>query len=110
MQEELGSYHSAEKVCDNILLSSTFVHQNLFDMVNKWTKAEGKYVYKSVWKKKYHVEMKKLSDLIIGVHKSKNRNVLQLWIKKDGHPLFKIMHCQILKSITLWWCECKNQR
>lgn len=86
------------------------MHQNLFDVGNKWTEAEGKYVYKSVWKKKYHVVMKKLSDLIIGVYKSKNKNVLQLEIKKDGYLLFKIMNCHVLKSITFWWCECKNQK
>lgn len=44
--------------------------------------------------------MKKLSDLIIGVYKSKNKNVLQLEIKKDGYLLFKIMNCHVLKSIT----------
>ena len=49
MQQELGSYHSAERVCNNIV--SSFVHKNLLDMVNKWTKAEGKDVYKGVWRK-----------------------------------------------------------
>lgn len=46
MQQELGSYHSAERIWDNIF--SSFVHKNLLDTVNKWTKAEGKDAYKGI--------------------------------------------------------------
>lgn len=49
MQQELGSYHSAERICDNTV--SSFVHKRLLDMVNKLTKPEGKDVYKGIWKK-----------------------------------------------------------
>lgn len=67
---------------------------------------------KDNWKEKGDVEILKILGLIIliDIYKYKNRNVLQLWSKEDGYPLFnKIVSMKVFKSIAFWQCKYENK-
>lgn len=72
----------------------TFVHQNLLDMVFKWTNDEGGCVYKCDYKecRNENIHWIDHSNWVYNLKmkwnlKSKNENVLQLW-SKEVNPLF----------------------
>ena len=64
------------------------------DEICKWTNKEGRQSLPGRWKDITVTELKKLIGvlLLIGVYKSNNENVSQLWCLTDGRPIFnKIM-------------------
>ena len=42
LQQQPGPSRFSKEVCDYLISSFIFVHQNLLDMVCKWTNAEGR--------------------------------------------------------------------
>lgn len=96
LQQESGpSYFTNFKIIDIIFPSfMMFLHQNMTDTVLKWTNAKGRYVYKSDRQEIGDVEANKFIGLaiLISFCKPKNENVLQLWSKEDGCPLFDKMY------------------
>ena len=55
-----------------------------------WTNAEGLLVYKDKWMTINQFEFDKFlgAVILIGVYKSNNENVAQLWSKEDGRRIF----------------------
>lgn len=68
-------------MCDRILSSFMIVQEILVNKVQRWINAEGRYLYKGVWKEIDDEEMKKLTGLIIlvEVYKSVVTNVPTQW-------------------------------
>ena len=62
----------------------------MLEKVRNWTNAEGLLVYKEKWAAVNQFKFDKFLDVVIliGVYKSNNENVAQLWSKEDGRPIF----------------------
>ena len=58
--------------------------------MRNWTNAEGLLVYKDKWVAINQSEFDRFLGVVIliGVYKSNNENVAQLWSKEDGRPIF----------------------
>ena len=58
--------------------------------MRNWTNAEGLFVYKDKWVAINQSEFDRFLGVVIliGVYKSNNENVAQLWSKEDGRPIF----------------------
>ena len=86
-------------------LSSSFLlffRQPLLQEICKWSNKEGQRIYKDNWADISIEEIKKFIGLLIliGVYKSKNEEVSQLWSRTDGRPIFnKIMSRQRFQRI-----------
>lgn len=100
----LGPTRWAERNCNSIEDSFLlFFRSPLMDKLCKWTNKEGNLVYGNAWKKLEVSELKKYLGVLIlmGVCKSKNENISQMYNKIHGRPLFgKIMSRDRFKEIT----------
>ena len=89
--ERLGPSCFAKSQCDSMPNSfRLFFRDKLLEKVCNWTNAEGLLFTNNKWVAINQSEFDKfLSEVIlIGVYKSNNENVAQLWIKEDGRPIF----------------------
>ena len=74
----------------------------MLEDILKWSNKEGQGVFEDKWVDIDTSEFKKFLGvlLLIGVYKSKNEEVAQLWSHDDGCPLFnKIMTRQQFQQI-----------
>ena len=71
-----------------------FFRDKLLEKVRNWTNAEGLLVYKDKWAAIDQFEFDKFLGvaILIGVYKSNNENVAQLWSKEHGRPIFNKTH------------------
>jgi hypothetical protein len=91
LRQSLGPSRYAVRNVDSVSSALLlFLRPNILDIVRKWTNNEGHVVYQALWKEVSDTEIKKFLGLLIliGVYKSKNENVSQLWSKLDGRPIF----------------------
>ena len=77
-------------------LSKLFFRDKLLEKARNWTNAEGLLVYKDEWVAINQSEFDKFLGVVIliGVYKSNNENVAQLWSKEDGRPIFNKLMSQ----------------
>ena len=86
-----GPTRYARSCCSSVIDSfMLYLRQNLLDTIRKWTNQEGQLVYEDRWKEIEDTEFKKFIGImiLIGVYKSKNESILQLWNKDHGRPIF----------------------
>ena len=79
-----GPPRYARSCCSSVIDSfMLYLRQNLLDAIRKWTNQEGQLVYEDRWKEIEDTEFKKFIGImiLIGVYKSKNESILQLWNK-----------------------------
>ena len=104
MRQKPGPTRFAIRECDSISSSfQLFFRSSLLDEIQKWSNKEGQSIYKDKWVEVSIQELKKFIGtlILIGVYKSKNENVAQLWSRSDGRPLFnKIMSRRRFEQIV----------
>lgn len=92
LREKSGPSRFANREVDSI--SSSFLiyfRKRLLEIIVKWTNAEGNRVFDKEWKPIDIIELKKFIGLLllIGVYKSKNETVSELWSIKNGRQIFR---------------------
>ena len=92
-----------------------FFRDKLLEKVRNWTNAEGLLVYRDEWVAINQSKFDKFLGVVIlvGVYKSNNKNVAQLWSKEDGRPIFNKLisrnrYQQILR--VLWFNDANSRR
>ena len=73
---------------------SLFFRDNLLEEICKWTNKEDQGVFSNNWKDTTVAELRKVIGtlLLVGVYKSTNEDLSQLWHMKHGRPIF----CKII--------------
>ena len=86
-----GPTRYTNRQADTVRLSfELFIRKPLFEIICKWTNKGGRRVYKD---KRNDVTVEELYKVIglmvlIGVYKSKNEDICQLWGLENGSPIF----------------------
>jgi len=86
-----GPTRFAKSQCSEISDTFTlFLQSSLRKIICQWTNHEGAIVYGSSWTPMDDEEFKVFlgAVILIGVHKSNNESVAQLWSTLDGWPIF----------------------
>ena len=86
-----GPSRFAKSQCNSMSdLFRLFFSDKMLEKVRNWTNAERLLVYKDKWAAINQSEFDKFLGLVIliGVYKSNNKNVAQLWSNEDGRPIF----------------------
>lgn len=91
LREKSGPTRYANREVDSI--SSAFLiylRKPLMQIILKWTNVEGNTVFGNKWKQLDESELLKFIGvlILIGVYKSKNEEISQLWSKKNGRKIF----------------------
>ena len=70
---------------------SLFFRDNLLEEICKWTNKEGLRVFSNNWKDTTVAELRKVIGtlLLVGVNKSSNEDLSQLWHMEHGRPIFR---------------------
>jgi len=79
-----------------------FIQKPLVDIICEWTNKEGRRVYKDKWNDVMVEELYKVIELmvLVGVYKSKNEDICQLWSLENGRLIFnKIMSRQRFQDV-----------
>ena len=73
---------------------SLFFRNNLLEEICKWTNKEGQGVFSNNWKNTTVAELRKVIEnlLLVGVYKSSNEDLFQLWHMEHRRPIF----CKII--------------
>ena len=73
---------------------SLFFRDNLLEEICRWTNKEGQGVFSNNWKDTTVAELRKVirTLLLVGVYKSSNEDLSQLWHMEHGRPIF----CKII--------------
>ena len=73
---------------------SLFFRDNLLEEICKWTNKEGQGVLSNNWKDTTVAELRKVIGtlFLVGVYKSSNEDLSQLWHMEHGRPIF----CKII--------------
>ena len=73
---------------------SLFFRDNLLEEICRWTNKEGQGVFSNNWKDTTVAELRKVirTLLLVGVYKSSNKDLSQLWHMEHGRPIF----CKII--------------
>lgn len=99
-----GPTRYSRRECDTIPSSfQLFFRASLLEEISKWSNKEGQRVYKDKWVDISSLELKKFIGalILIGVYKSKNEEVGQLWSRNDGRPIFnQIMSRERFRQIV----------
>ena len=68
-----------------------FFRDNLLEEICKWTNKEGQGVFLNNWKDTTVAELRKVIGtlLLVGVYKSSNEDLSQLWHMEHGRPIFR---------------------
>ena len=91
IQQSPGPTRFAKSQCSEVSDTFTlFLRSSLRKIICQWTNHEGAIVHGSSWKPMDDEEFKVFLGVIIliGVYKSKNESVAQLWSTLDGRPIF----------------------
>ena len=70
---------------------SLFFRDNFLEKICKWTNKEGQGVFSNNWKDTTVAELRKVIGtlLLVGVYKSSNKDLSQLWHMEHGKPIFR---------------------
>jgi hypothetical protein len=91
LREKSGPTRFSNRECDSKASSfRLYFRKPLVEKICKWTNKEGTMVYKETWKTLDTTELEKFLGalILVGVYKSKNEDIAQLWSKRDGRPIF----------------------